>query len=585
MMKYLIPASALRASPIAPRDADIAAAASAPAVRVRTAMFSKQPAILRVDDVNTEDIPVMATIADMKAARETRAENERAANKRAANKRAANKRAAAGADGGHVKKTRTVPPGNTVDTAADGGEEAAALPHIEQLKALEELQGIDTKSQRFLLFGCTDERPQLCKKRPSSPKETQAVFPNKTQKIAARKKTFTPLGVLVTAPKQDCLKKLLNEVEFGTLHQRDPTFPVEPEPLPDFSNYFENGRWRSQHVVLHVIDKILCSMKSHSGQRDGHDFVLIDVMRKFLQAFHATNCSCGCGRHYCRSVLYLNGPSRISPDRKFDGCDYGHVLQVITLVDKRHNTPIKDDTVPTVRSHPASWLTVTTSDTLKNYRTRSEVLINKRTKNEVELAELQRYVYEKAMEEVRKLLKALKKAGKSLPEDVAAQIKAFDLDDRYHSSASIRRMLVTLRKITKVCANLDCGNKLCYGDDGHHDKMTLAHVPTRASPDRLLNALGYIGNTRLVCSSCNFSENEYSRVDDERTKSTKTPLYKLADYKGRCIAYLEGLIAMEAHEPTAEEKAELDKADLDKLVKEKAKLKKALRKRIIAMTE
>eukprot|EP00611_Tribonema_gayanum_P032152 TRINITY_DN947_c0_g1_i11.p1 TRINITY_DN947_c0_g1~~TRINITY_DN947_c0_g1_i11.p1 ORF type:complete len:309 (+),score=66.53 TRINITY_DN947_c0_g1_i11:2721-3647(+) len=308
-------------------------------------------------------------------------------------------------------------------------------------------------------------------------------------------------------------------------------------------------------------------MKSNSGSRN-HAFEILDVLRKFLAAFHTTDCKCAC-KADCDSVLSLNGICGISPDRKHDKKGNGDPLQVLTLFDKRHNTAIKSDAEPTARSRPDGWLNVTTHNTIGDYRERSEILDKKedKKKTEVEVAELKRYAHEKAMEQLRKLCKQLKLEATA--EDLA-QIAAFDDNDRFHSIASIRRMLITLRDSTTHCSREDCDNKICYGDNGDNDWMTLAHVPNRASPDRLSNNLGYLGNTRLVCTSCNMVERNYPRVHDERTRSTKSPIYKLSKYKGRCIAYLEGLIEIEARGGTK---------------KEKKALKKLLRKRIIAMTE
>ncbi|KAG5183877.1 hypothetical protein JKP88DRAFT_290146 [Tribonema minus] len=133
------------------------------------------------------------------------------------------------------------------------------------------------------------------------------------------------------------------------------------------------------------------------------------------------------GIESCDSILTLNGISGISPDRKFDELGYGDRLQVLQLSDKRHNTHIKSDAVPTVRAQPTSWLVVTTGHTLGSYRDRSKRLVNKKSKNEVEVAELQRYAHEKRMEQLRAQCKARKLDA---PAEDMAVIAAFDADDR-----------------------------------------------------------------------------------------------------------------------------------------------------------
>ncbi|KAG5187304.1 hypothetical protein JKP88DRAFT_243820 [Tribonema minus] len=526
-----------------------------------TCVWSTKPSLMCVEDVEIEDIPALVHMADMEAAR---------AKRRAEDERTITKRPAAAAKGQCAKKVRKESVASAATIASGAGGDGA-LPHLERFEALEVVKGDRPMSRCFLLSPATEELACAIFESDDTIHYVGKygtyvlVRYSKSQGIAARENDFSSRGVVSIAPKESSVKKLIKDITWQLLLKRDCHFPVEPTPLANYINFFHAGRWRSQHVVLYVIDAIISSMKGHSLQRR-HAFILMDVLRKFLAAFHATNCMCSC-RQGCNSILMLNGVSGISPDRKHDNLGYGNALQVLTLVDKRHNTHIKSDTKPTVRSKPTSWLRLTTDNTFHSYRDRLERLSNKKSKNEVEVAELERYEHEKRMEHLRSQCEA---RGLDAPAEDLAQIAAFDGDDRYHSRESIGRMLVTLRDTTTCCAKDTCGRQICYGDNGDNDRMTLAHVPTRASPDRLCNSLGYLGNTSLVCSSCNMSEREYSRVHDDRTRSTKSSTYKLSDYKGRCITYLEGLIEIEAS------------GDTDK---QKAARKKELRQRIIAMSE
>ncbi|KAG5178039.1 hypothetical protein JKP88DRAFT_248341 [Tribonema minus] len=158
------------------------------------------------------------------------------------------------------------------------------------------------------------------------------------------------------------------------------------------------GRWRSQHVVVHGLDNIMENMKS-SNMQHGRAFVTKDVLHKLLAAFHATDCTC--------ADLRLHIDTRgISADRKEDNVGYGDMLQVLQLLDKRHNTYIKRDAVPTVRAEPRSWMAAKTFSVHGHYRDRSERLLNKKKKNEVDLAELKRYEHETMMEQLRAACKA-----------------------------------------------------------------------------------------------------------------------------------------------------------------------------------
>ncbi|KAG5183939.1 hypothetical protein JKP88DRAFT_244811 [Tribonema minus] len=539
------------------KTTDFAAVSTVPAAM--TCEFSTKPSIMLVADVEIEDIPALATMADMVAARKKRAEDERTVTKRTA----------AAAKGRRAKKARKEPVASVATAPAEVGGDGEALPHLERFKNLEEVKG--DMSRSLLLSPCTEDLVQDIFESDDTIHFVGIygtyilVQYSKSQSVTARKTTFSSLGIVATAPKDIALKQLIADITWQFARKRDCTFPVEPVPPPNYINFFNEGRWRSQHIVLHTLDTIMKNMKSHSAQRN-HAFVLLDVLGKLMAAFHGTDCTCAC-RESCDSILTLNGISGISPDRKFDEQGYGDRLQVLQLFDKRHNTHIKSNTMPTVRSRRKSWLLVTTDNTFQHYRDRSERLSNKKSKNEVELAELQRYAHEKRMEQLRAQCKARKLDA---PAEDMAVIAAFDADDRYHSKPSISRMLISLRDTTTHCSKESCGNKICYGDNGDNDLMTLAHVPTRASPDRISNVLGYLGNTRLVCASCNMSERDHSRVHDDRTRSTKSLTYQLSAYKERCIAYLKGLVDIEVRGGT----------DL-----EKAARKKELRQQIIDMTE
>ncbi|KAG5179171.1 hypothetical protein JKP88DRAFT_280506 [Tribonema minus] len=75
--------------------------------------------------------------------------------------------------------------------------------------------------------------------------------------------------------------------------------------------------------------------------------------------------------------------------------------------------------------------------------------------------------------------------------------------------------------------------------------MHFTNVPNQASPDRIDNSNPFydLDNVRLVCQSCNFSENDYVRVHVERPSVNNPAEYPLDIPK--VIAYLTSVIAAE----------------------------------------
>eukprot|EP00611_Tribonema_gayanum_P032167 TRINITY_DN947_c0_g1_i25.p1 TRINITY_DN947_c0_g1~~TRINITY_DN947_c0_g1_i25.p1 ORF type:complete len:213 (+),score=55.49 TRINITY_DN947_c0_g1_i25:1978-2616(+) len=205
MLKYMIPASAMRASLHDGAAIHVATAAVVPATMPY--VFTTKQSPMRVDDVDSEDIPLLAAMADMAAARAQRAEPTA-------------KRPAAATKGRRAKKVRkeTVA---AVDAAAAGGDQAAALPHIERFETLDEVSK-NTMSQCFLLSSATEELA-----RNIFESDTTIHFVGKygtyllvrysqPQGVAARKKTFSHHAVVTTAPKASGLKKHLGAVQFIT---------------------------------------------------------------------------------------------------------------------------------------------------------------------------------------------------------------------------------------------------------------------------------------------------------------------------------------------------------------------------------
>ncbi|KAG5184467.1 hypothetical protein JKP88DRAFT_268572 [Tribonema minus] len=92
------------------------------AAPTNTYVFSKKTSIMRVEDVNADEIPAMAHIADINAAKQHRADEEQYADEERTAKRVA---AAAAKEGS--KKARTEPV-MAVDTPA-GNDQASPLPH------------------------------------------------------------------------------------------------------------------------------------------------------------------------------------------------------------------------------------------------------------------------------------------------------------------------------------------------------------------------------------------------------------------------------------------------------------------------
>ncbi|KAG5186397.1 hypothetical protein JKP88DRAFT_241003 [Tribonema minus] len=356
-----------------------------------------------------------------------------------------------------------------------------------------------------------------------------------------RKKLITKLipDIEVTALGQNAVTLLVKDIVWSTLKTRPMTYPEEPMPNMNFVNFLKNGSWRTAHAVARVIDTILGNMNSNSGRR-GHEFNSVNVLQKLIEAFERSDGFCGCGRPECNVELTLNGIKGISPDRRHDHLGYGCPEQVINLICKWHNAPVKHNALPANRSRWESWLSTTTGNIRQNHETRMKTLKQKRSRSAEEDEELRKRAHEERMEAL------IKKKNKTNEEE--RLVKEYDASPLYHSSANIRRILVKLRDTTTHCHK--CLRALIYGDDGHADLMTLTNVATRASPDRDNLVKGYTcGNTKLVCTSCNFVENEYSRSIIDAVKSTKTPEYALtAELKELCLLYLRALLAIEQGE-------------------------------------
>jgi hypothetical protein len=360
----------------------------------------------------------------------------------------------------------------------------------------------------------------------------------KTVNATARKRSIIKAipAIEVTALGQTAVKMLTKNIVWDALQERDIAYPTEPSPPTNFINHIEVGRWYSTHVVPYVIDLILRNMKSNSKSRKGqHDFKYIEVLHK-LRAMFETNTDgrCGCGRSECDVQLTLNGVKGISPDRKHDHLGYGHLEQILVLVCKWHNTSLKCETTPKTRSCRGSWLATTTNSIRNSYRRRMRILKKKKCKSAVESEQLRKFAHFEAMEAM------IKQKTKTLANE--RLIEEYNGNIDHHSTVNIRRILTELRDSTTHCWK--CLRTLVYGDDGDIDAMTLANVERRASPDRTENMLNYTGgNTKLVCTSCNFAENEYSRVNDDDVRSSKTPDYVLTDkLKALCIMYINALI-------------------------------------------
>lgn len=344
--------------------------------------------------------------------------------------------------------------------------------------------------------------------------------------------------VKITALGQRAVKLLTKDITWECRVERDVTYPDEPTPSPNFVNYFNKGRWHSMHVVQRVIDMIFNNMKCHSKPPRNHSFEPVKVLRKLRQAFETnTDGSCGCGRPTCDVQLSLNGVMGISPDRTHDHLGYGDAEQIIKLVCKWHNTSLKHNTIPTRRSCSSSWLLVTTGGIREHYKARMKILKKKTRQSTVEKDQLLQFAHFEAME----LL--MKKKDKSAEDE--RRIKEYIADPDHHSTANIKRILIELRRTTTRCWK--CLREIIYGDDGDIDIMTLAYVERRASPDRIDNMLSYTGgNMKLVCTSCNFSERGYSRINIDEVIPTKTPNYLLTpELNHLCTVYINELIRIE----------------------------------------
>jgi hypothetical protein len=361
----------------------------------------------------------------------------------------------------------------------------------------------------------------------------------KTVSAKARKMTFAKAfhGIEVTALGQEAVKLFTEDIICDTFQERDIVYPTEPTPPTNFMNFLHHGRWTSRHVIQSIIDTMLKNMNGHSKSRK-QDFECVSALQKLREAFE-TNIAghCGCGRAECDVQLTLNGVMGISPDRRHDHLGYGYAEQIIKLVCKWHNTSFKCDALPTKRAYPEGWLNATTGSTRKKYRARMMKLRKKKRTSAVEKDQLRKFAHFEAMEQL------IKKKPESA--DVERLVKEYMADPDHHSIANIRCILIELRENTTHCYK--CLRELLYGDEGDSDIMTLAHVSARASADRSENTLDYTGgNTKLVCTSCNWVEKEYSRsiIDDVRSK--KTPAYGLTpELKELCITYIDALITIE----------------------------------------
>ncbi|KAG5186374.1 hypothetical protein JKP88DRAFT_240976 [Tribonema minus] len=358
-----------------------------------------------------------------------------------------------------------------------------------------------------------------------------------------RKKLIANLipDVELTALSQGAVKVLTKDIAWDVALERDIAYPPEPIPPANMINHFE-GSWRSKHVVPSTIDMIMKSMKSHSKTR-GHNFETLNVLRKILEAFkNNTDHMCGCGRAECDVRLTLNGVTGFSPDRLHDYLAYGDVQQIIELVCKLHNTPVKHNATPKRRCRSESWIMVTARNMQLSYKDRMTILTNKQRKSALEKDQLIRFAHWTEMEDL------IKKKTKSTDEEVL--ITEYNADPNYHSTETIKRILIALRDTTTQCWK--CLRELIFGDDGDIDIMSLTNVAARASPDRTENHRGYTGgNTRLVCTSCNFADRGYNRSIIDDVRSTKTPDYVLTDELNElCIIYINALIDIEDTDDT-----------------------------------
>ncbi|KAG5185068.1 hypothetical protein JKP88DRAFT_255169 [Tribonema minus] len=314
---------------------------------------------------------------------------------------------------------------------------------------------------------------------------------------------------------------LLRESTTWDAHFRRDIDVVEPPYRDGFFNFFIAGYWRQVDAVEYTVGMTLNNMASNSKSR-GHKFdkktAAINIGAAYARCLTTANtkCSCpsgacGCGRAHCDAIVVLRGVHAASPDRDDDSLGYCDEGQVLTIISKCHNTAVKHDAVPVPRKEPKRWLGETVKSNVNRTYRRMTTLI--KNIDDVDRTEAER-----------------------------SQVVRFQATTREQWKAHYTAVLDELAHHHTHCPK--CNRLLDKGDS--KGMMHFTNEPTQASPDRIDNSNPFYDllNVRLVCQSCNYSENDYMRTTVERPSVNNPAEYPLDIPK--VIKYLTSVIAAEA---------------------------------------
>jgi hypothetical protein len=314
-----------------------------------------------------------------------------------------------------------------------------------------------------------------------------------TNNFAAKSKRITalaPPGVAVLNLGRQQLAGL--SVEWTLLDKRVIAQAAEPAPLDGFINNFKEGRWYRRPAEKYMLGEMVGHMAWNSKQR-GHAYYEAKALTMLRAAVPADG-RCGCGKGpdgQCPVIMTTFGKHAASPDRRHDPLGYTDEGQVLTLVAKEHNTPVRHTADMRPRANPVRWISVTGGNASERLVDRMEKLGRKERKSECEEQQLVR----------------------------------FRTKTRLGWNRAFQTALLARKAETPYCARPTCGEELHYGDE--KGMLRFTNHPQQASPDRLENSNAFYDydNIRLVCLCCQHTEHDYSRVslEAERTKQGPVP--------------------------------------------------------------
>ncbi|KAG5179177.1 hypothetical protein JKP88DRAFT_280511 [Tribonema minus] len=273
---------------------------------------------------------------------------------------------------------------------------------------------------------------------------------------------------------------------------------VEPPYRDRLFSYFEHGRWTQVDVLEWTVGITLMNMAGHSKDRT-HDFDKKTAATNLRAAFKRCHTSaCNCGRPEWTVGITLMNMAGHSKDRTHD-FDKKTAATNLRAAFKRCHTSACNcgrpecDAVMVLRGvHAAS---PDRADNTFGYCHPGQVNSTSKRMN--------------------RLIKNIK--------------------DEHRTEAERSQVVQYNGTIRKQ--QLDKGDA--------QGMMHFTNVPNQASPDRIDNSNPFydLDNVRLVCQSCNYSENDYSRVHVERPSANNPAEYALDISK--VIVYLTSVIAAE----------------------------------------